>query len=193
MGPTLTQNQKHILAMSKAEYLSHVGNVGRDSRLQVAAAVFKIDIQSSRPTILLLKRRSHDSYEPGEFEVPSGSVDDSDFIISDSIARAVQDQSNLRVFRIDAMLREKRWSIPDLYYGDEDMDISNTLVCSKRESMQLNWAVTVHDIEDIIVASEDHDEFVWATWASLNVLNLSTDTRDLAKEALTWAARRLCA
>lgn len=190
MGPTLTQKQKHILAMSKAEYLSHMDNVANDSKLQVAAAVFKIDIQSSRPTILLLRRRSCDRYEPGEFEVPSGSVDDNDFIISDSIARAVQNQSNLRVFRIDAMFREKRWSVTDPW-RDESRNVRNALVFSDKESMQLNWAVTVHDVEDIVVGGDEHDEFVWATWASLDVLNLSTDTRDLAKEALTWAARRL--
>ncbi|KAH8653717.1 hypothetical protein BX600DRAFT_440774 [Xylariales sp. PMI_506] len=71
MAATLTKSQKNILAMNKGQYLAHIGNTiadfeanggGADLRsyhLHVAAAVFRADgIDSSRPSILLLKRRS---------------------------------------------------------------------------------------------------------------------------------------
>lgn len=184
MGPALTLKQKHILAMSKAEYLSHIGNADCKTKLQVAAAIFKMDTQSCRPTILLLKRKAHDARSHGTFEVPTGKVDDSDFIISDSIARAVKKQASLKVFRIEAMLREKRWMDRHLWLDDDD---EFTIM----KNVQLNWAVAVKDIDDVVVKSDEHEEFVWASWNALGVLDLRDDTRDLAKEALTWAARCL--
>lgn len=192
MGAILTRNQKHILAMSKAQYLSYIGRVDSTVNLQVAAAVFKIDVESSRPMILLLRRKTYDSLDVGHFEIPSGLVDDNDFIISDSVARAVKSQSSLRIFRIDAMLREQEWTA-EHSWCDDDIGMGHILGDWENKNMQLNWAVTVDDIEDVVVLSAMHDEFIWASWASLSALHLSNDTRDLAKEALTWAARRLCA
>jgi 8-oxo-dGTP pyrophosphatase MutT (NUDIX family) len=190
MGLILTRNQKDILAMSKAEYLTHIGSVDDDTRLQVAAAIFKIDARSSRPTILLLRRRQHDHHRPGVFEIPNGRVDDNDFIISDSIARAVQKQSSLKVFRIEAMLRESRWTDKRPWLDGEE--IPGTTLTGLSKNMQLNWAVAVDNTEDVDIRSDEHDEFVWASWNTLSGLNLRQDTRDLAQEALTWAARRLC-
>ncbi|KAK9791881.1 hypothetical protein SCARD494_07288 [Seiridium cardinale] len=190
MGLTLNQKQKSILAMSKSEYLTHIGNHDHKTKLQVAAAIFRIDVQSSRPTILLLKRSKHDSQRPGTFEAPSGSVKDSDFIISDSVARAVEENSSLRVFRIAAMLREKRW-LDKRSWLDEDDDIVMPST-GLRKHVQLNWAVAVDATRDVAIRSDEHEEFIWASWNVLDRLNLREDTRDFAKEALTWAARCLC-
>ncbi|KAK7935026.1 hypothetical protein PG985_000521 [Apiospora marii] len=122
------------------------------SHLTVGAAVFRIDVRSQRPTILLLKSRAAANaaaapatigpasgppspYQPhhpphhynrpeynhhaadGEaasllapppptWELPSGRVEDSDYCISDAIARCVKRQTSLNVVRISSMLRE---------------------------------------------------------------------------------------
>ncbi|KAH8202187.1 hypothetical protein TruAng_003662 [Truncatella angustata] len=191
MAATLTVIQKNILAMSKAEYLSHIGNYDYETKLQVAAAIFKVDVQSSRPSILLLKRKRHGIHSPALFEVPNGNVNDDDFIISDSIARAVSSLVDLKVFRINAMLREKRWVDRQYSWMDDD-DHTDLTSLVNTDYLQLNWAVAVSDIGDVAVKSDEHEEYVWATWNALGMLNLRDETRDLAKEALTWAARRLC-
>ncbi|KAI1840885.1 hypothetical protein JX265_013381 [Neoarthrinium moseri] len=187
MGPTLTSGQKNILAMSKAEYLTQVDDSDSGTRLQVTAAIFRVDVQSSRPTILLLKRRSHDLHSPGAFEIPSGRVDDGDFFISDSIARAVKKQASLKVIKVLGMLREGRWVDRHSWLEDDDIKLTVT-----QKTVQLNWAVSVDSSDEVVVRGDDFEEFVWANWNALGALNLKDDVRDLAKEALTWAARCLC-
>lgn len=188
MRPTLTSDQKNVLAMSKAEYLYSIGAADAGAKLRVAAAVFRIDVESSRPSILLLKRKMTDPRGPGQFEIPMGRVDDSDFFMSDSIARAVKKQAGLKVVRIMGMLRDQRWS--DARSGVSDEDLSTAPAVSKTH-LQLNWAVSVANTEEVVVSKDEHDTYVWANWNALGSLNLQDGVKDLAKEALTWAARGL--
>ncbi|KAI0127311.1 hypothetical protein BJ170DRAFT_683159 [Xylariales sp. AK1849] len=195
MGSTLTRDQKDILAMSKAQYMSYVGNNDSASRLQVTTAVFRVDIDSSSPTILLLKRKSTDTLSPCVFEVPTGIVDDEDFWISDSVARTASKQTSLRVQRVTGMLRENRWLdnvLDEESWADDDDDDDDdneieTFI--SRQNVRLNWTVFVDSTEDVVVMSDDYEEYVWASRSALVMLNLKEDVRDLAKEALTWAAR----
>jgi 8-oxo-dGTP pyrophosphatase MutT (NUDIX family) len=188
MGPTLTADQKDVLAMSKAEYLYTIGSADIGTKLRVAAAVFRIDVESSRPTILLLKRKTNDPRGPGQFEVPLGRVEDSDFFMSDSIARAVKKQAGLKVVRIIGMLRDQHWSDERSGAGDEHLSTAPGVT---RSHVQLNWAVAVESTEGIVVSKDEYDTYVWANWNALGSLNLQDSVKDLAKEALTWAARCL--
>ncbi|KAK7967299.1 uncharacterized protein PG986_001576 [Apiospora aurea] len=254
------------------------------SRLAVGAAVFRIDVRSQRPTILLLKKRATPAaapatmgpasglpspYQPHHpqhhynrsfreqptrhllsadrndddrttrsstqpphpvWELPSGRVDDGDYCISDAIARCVKRLTSLNVVRISSMLRETTTMDaagneprrPDRQNVDYDplralprgatfasaggclgSDIAGAsvrfmeeegwpdLTPPRKEKMQLqlNWTVLVANVEDVVLQGVEHEEFVWANWNLLDMLNLTSTTREVAKEALEWAGR----
>ena len=244
------------------------------SHLTVGAAVFRIDVRSQRPTILLLKTRAaaaaaapattgpasgppspyqqhhpphhynrhensrHPDDEaassspppppppPPTWELPSGRVEDSDYCISDAIARCVKRQTSLNVVRISSMLRETTATtttnaaasrrdrqnvdydplraLPrgaaftsaegDLAGGsvrflDEEGWPDLTSPQDEKMQLQLNWTVLVANVDDVVLQGVEHEEFVWANWNVLDMLNLTSATREVAKEALEWAGR----
>ena len=258
------------------------------SQLTVGAAVFRIDVRSQRPTILLLKKRAptaaapattgpasgppspyqqhHPQHHynrpfleqlprhllldndgnnshnndgddatkrssclppPAVWELPSGRVDDGDYCISDAIARCVKRLTTLNVVRISSMLRETTIStaaagnsarsrrdrqnvdydplraLPrgaaftsagaglaggNVRFMDEEgwPDLTPT---TEKMQLQLNWTVLVANVEDVVLKGVEHEEFVWANWNVLDMLNLTSATREVAKEALEWAGR----
>lgn len=250
------------------------------SHLTVGAAVFRIDVRSQRPTILLLKKRAANAatgapgtigpasgppspYQPHHpphhynrhllpdhhgandneagstsapppptWELPSGRVEDGDYCISDAIARCVKRQTSLNVVRISSMLRETMATTTTTTNaatatGSRRRDRQNVdydplralprgaafdsagvelaggsvrfldeegwpdLMSPQMEKMQLqlNWTVLVANVDDVALQGEDYEEFVWANWNVLDMLNLTTATREVAKEGLEWAGR----
>ncbi|ORY63285.1 uncharacterized protein BCR38DRAFT_410225 [Pseudomassariella vexata] len=187
MGPTLTATQKSVLAMSKSQYLSLIQPTHPADSLRVGAAIFRMDLRSSRPTILLLKWSDLMALGPGTFEPPSGRVDDGDWSISDALARAVRKQTGLKVFRVLGMLSEIRQTTEHVWLGPDGTESSVT-----HETVQLNWTVLVENSDEIVVECQEQDqESVWASWNMLEMLSLTAETRALAKEALEWAGRCL--
>ncbi|KAK6849031.1 hypothetical protein PG995_012864 [Apiospora arundinis] len=59
----------------------------------------------------------------------------------------------------------------------------------EKMQLQLNWTVLVANVEDVVLKGVEHEEFVWANWNVLDMLNLTSATREVAKEALEWAGR----
>ncbi|KAK8113167.1 hypothetical protein PG984_013693 [Apiospora sp. TS-2023a] len=222
------------------------------SHLTVGAAVFRIDVRSQRPTILLLKKRtaaaapatigpasgpprpaSLTGPPPPSWELPSGRVEDGDYCISDAIARCVKRQTSLNVVRISSMLREttattttnpnaaaaahsRRRDRQNVDYDplralprgaaftsaeggglaggsvrflDEEGWPDLTSPQKEKMQLQLNWTVLVANVDDVVLEGVEHEEFVWANWNVLDMLNLSSATREVAKEALEWAGR----
>ncbi|KAK8063882.1 hypothetical protein PG996_008534 [Apiospora saccharicola] len=219
------------------------------SHLTVGAAVFRIDVRSQRPTILLLKKRtaaapatigpasgpprpgSLAGPPPPSWELPSGRVEDGDYCISDAIARCVKRQTSLDVVRISSMLRETTATTttnPNAAAESRRRDRQNVdydplralargaaftsaekgglaggsvrfldeegwpdLTSPQKEKMQLqlNWTVLVANVDDVVLQGVEHEEFIWANWNVLDMLNLSSATREVAKEALEWAGR----
>ncbi|KAK8065758.1 hypothetical protein PG997_012505 [Apiospora hydei] len=255
------------------------------SQLAVGAAVFRIDVRSQRPTILLLKKRAAPAAAPATigpasglpspyqqhhpqhhynrpfleqpprhllsadrndddktttrsssqpphpvWELPSGRVDDGDYCISDAIARCVKRLTSLNVVRISSMLRETttmdaagneprrpdRQNVdydplralprgatfasaggglgPDsagasVRFMEEEGWPDLTPPHKEKMQLQLNWTVLVTNVEDVVLQGVEHEEFVWANWNVLDMLNLTSATREVAKEALEWAGR----
>ncbi|KAK8035128.1 hypothetical protein PG993_010123 [Apiospora rasikravindrae] len=254
------------------------------SQLTVGAAVFRIDVRSQRPTILLLKKRTAPAAAPATigpasgppspyqqhhpqhhynhpfleqlprhlptdrndddktttrsstrppppvWELPSGRVNDGDYCISDAIARCVKRLTSLNVVRISSMLREttstaaagngsRRPEHQNVDYDplralprgaafasaggglasgnagasvrflEEEGWPDITSPQKTKMQLQLNWTVLVANVEDVVLQGVEHEEFVWANWNVLDMLNLTSATREVAKEALEWAGR----
>ncbi|KAK8058593.1 hypothetical protein PG994_009041 [Apiospora phragmitis] len=74
-------------------------------------------------------------------------------------------------------------------FMDEEGWPDLTLAPKEKLQLQLNWTVLVANAEDVVLQGVEHEEFVWANWNVLDMLNLTSATREVAKEALEWAGR----
>lgn len=89
-------------------------------KLSVGVCVFRLDGQTLRPVVLLLRRSpawwrcrvfssAGEWQGAGGWELPGGKVGHDDFCISAAIERLVREQTGLRVTKIMGMLSDVRW------------------------------------------------------------------------------------
>ncbi|KAI1085402.1 hypothetical protein F5B20DRAFT_1912 [Whalleya microplaca] len=144
---TLTADQKNVLAMSRAQFLDSISAERPADKLAIGVCIFRMDLHTSRPSVLLLRRRpekarpasaasvssaystsssppadKRHSSSKGLWELPGGKVNESDFCISAAVARKVREQTGLKVVRMVGALREMRRGerVPILDWDDDD-------------------------------------------------------------------------
>ncbi|KAI0148373.1 hypothetical protein GGR57DRAFT_238795 [Xylariaceae sp. FL1272] len=153
MMPPISPPQKAILAMSRAQYLRTQAGYDEDiygngpvDKVSVGVCIFRLDGTTLRPAVLLLRRSPrwwHHDLSPserqkgGEWELPGGKVENSDFCIAAAIERLVREQTGLKVLKVLGGLNEMRWSTEtkvllwddsDEFEDDEDEDSGRELV-----------------------------------------------------------------
>ncbi|KAF2972093.1 hypothetical protein GQX73_g1409 [Xylaria multiplex] len=94
--------------------------LGAADKLSVGVCIFRLDEETLRPTVLLLRRSPRwwrrrvfastgGRQGAGEWELPGGKISDDDFCVSAAIGRLVREKTGLRVTKIMAMLSAVRW------------------------------------------------------------------------------------
>ncbi|KAK0719317.1 hypothetical protein B0H67DRAFT_633064 [Lasiosphaeris hirsuta] len=128
------------------------------------AATLRYDV-SRNPTILLLKRATHEVYFPNY-----------------ALIREVKEETGLDVTGITAELK------PMIYKTEKTVanDAGQEVLVSK-SSIQLNYVVTVLD-GDVTLSADEHSESAWATNKESVGLNITSAMKEVIWEAFAWAA-----
>ncbi|CAJ2506610.1 Uu.00g077960.m01.CDS01 [Anthostomella pinea] len=203
MKPMLLPAQKSALAMSRAQYLAKLRDLWEPAdKLSIGVCIFQMDVQTCRPSVLLLRRSLRWHQHPGTWELPGGKVGDGDFCISAAIARRVEEETGLEVVKILSMLQETRHvsEVKFLEWDDDDLDQdtggtsdspSVPLRVVRKRNLQLNFTVLVESTEAAVLVSEQHDEMVWASFSKVEELRMPGELRRVAHQALAWAGEYL--
>ncbi|KAI1503285.1 hypothetical protein F5X99DRAFT_110073 [Biscogniauxia marginata] len=200
----LLPTYKSVLAMSRAQFLRHIrGSEQPADKVYIGVCIFRVDVESSCPSVLLLRRSPRWQQHPGNWELPGGKVGDGDFCISAAVARLVSEESGLKVTKILGALRETRHvNRIKILEWDDDKDVAVAQVSDegssefnrrelRKECLQLNFTVLVDDVEDAVLMSKNHDGMVWVNLSRVEGLQMSSDLRGMIYEGLAWAGEYL--
>ncbi|KAK1713457.1 hypothetical protein BDP67DRAFT_402781 [Colletotrichum lupini] len=170
-----------FLSMSRDEAKLHftASDSARVDKVTVGAAILRHDTPT--PSILLLKRDSHEKHYPDVFETPGGKVDAADSTIRDAIVREVADETQMKVLDINTPLSRIRYTTDKIERtptGQEKI--------VKLHALQLSYVVTVEGT-DFQVEKKEHSMGIWATRDSLNQIPITSEMKKLVLEALDFA------
>ena len=154
-------------------------------KVVVGAATLRYtsDLTSSKvPSILLLKRASHEPYFPNVFELPSGKADPNDPTLEYALAREVQEETGLNVTEVLAELK------PMIYVTEKTVtDDTGLRSIVSKSAIQLNYVVSVSGGE-VKLSADEHSDSYWATEEDLGKLDITSEMRAVIQEAFEWAA-----
>ncbi|KAL9108233.1 MAG: hypothetical protein Q9227_006971 [Pyrenula ochraceoflavens] len=188
MSFSLTEEQKAILAMSRAQYCGHASKTKDQTfdKVVAGAAIFRnpTDSSTQNPSVLLLKRNADELYYPNIFEMPSGKVEDADATIYDAMTREVLEETGLKVTEVLDML-------PDMtYFTEKTMaqdDGSEKTV--KKSCVQLSFVAMAAAGAEFKTNPGEHSEGVWASKEMVGELDMTGEMRGLVEAALGRAGR----
>ncbi|HSX06422.1 MAG TPA: NUDIX domain-containing protein [Candidatus Saccharimonadia bacterium] len=116
---------------------------------------------------ILVVRRTPDDFLGGSYELPGGGVDPGE-TLTESVARELLEETNLRLTRVVAMFPGFEYSTP-----------------SKPKVRQLNFLVETEGHE--VQLSAEHDDFVFVDEKGLKLLEMTGPMKDCFKNALSAA------
>lgn len=151
-------------------------------KIVVGAAAFLYTPNSTKPSILLLKRVSHELYFPNVFELPSGKVDPDDETLKYALVREVKEETGLDIVGILAELNPMTYSTEKTV-----MDDAGKEVLVSNSAIQLNFIVSV-SAGTVKLNADEHSESCWATTEDLRDLDITDGMRVVIREAFQWAA-----
>lgn len=161
-SPKIKPGMRH-LEKSPEQFLAEINNNTSNDvqfdKLTVGAAILQSDGR-----ILLLRRRPDEKHFPNVYEMPGGTVEETDPTIGHAIAREVPEESNLKVSAVLKPLSTFTYST------------------GTRHVIQLSYIVQVESTEFRV--SEEHTEGVWTDNGMVEELDIIKDMKDLVVEAL---------
>ena len=135
----------------------------------IGAAIFQ-NIESKNPSLLLLKRTSHEDVFPNVWELPGGHVEVTDESVVHAVAREVLEETHLIVSNIVGEIEETTWESKD----------------QSKSNIQLNHVVTVQE-GDVKLNPEEHSDWQWVQEGQVEGLYMTAEMREVVNDAFQFA------
>ncbi|KIL65010.1 hypothetical protein M378DRAFT_45045, partial [Amanita muscaria Koide BX008] len=146
-------------------------------------------ISATKPIqILLVQRAAHEKVYPGCYELPGGSVLDSDKTILDAAVREVTEETGLIVSNIVGEFPPLEYSVEKILAAEEGA-IPTAIV---RSTIQLNFVAQVvpfgsTNAFEVKLNPEEHQNYAWVSKEDLGRYNMTEGMNGVVRDALAWA------
>ena len=161
-----------LTTMDKNRLHSHPQNLDPTKRWVIGAAIFQ-NIKSQNPSLLLLKRTSHEDAFPNAWELPGGHVEEeTDESVAHAVAREVLEETQLVVTDIVGEIEEMTWESK----------------ARSRSNVQLNYVVTVQE-GDVKLNPDEHSDWQWVQEGQVEDFHMTVEMRKVLKDAFHFMAQ----
>lgn len=127
-------------------------------------------IESKSPSLLLLKRTSHEDVLPNAWELPGGHVEVTYESVPHAVAREVLEETHLVVSDIVGKTEETTWEPK----------------AKSKSNIQLNYVVTVQE-GHVKLNPEEHSDWQWVQEGQVEGLYMTAEMRKVVNDAFQFA------